>query len=103
MKTKRDSGKRRLWPALLVSAAAAFGGIGCSTQSKTIEQTRVVPVATAAPSDLAQDIVLTAEFMPFQDVDLMAKVAGYIRAIRVDIGDHVREGELLATLEVPEM
>jgi RND family efflux transporter MFP subunit len=104
MKIKRDSGKRRQRrPAVLVSVVAVFGGIGCSTQSKTIEQTRVVPVSTAAPSDLAQDIVLTAEFTPFQDVDLMAKVAGYVRAIRVDIGDHVREGELLATLEVPEM
>jgi RND family efflux transporter MFP subunit len=77
--------------------------VGCSTQSKPIEPPRVVPVATATQSDLAQDIVLTAEFIPYQDVDLMAKVAGYVRTIRVDIGDHVREGELLATLEVPEM
>jgi RND family efflux transporter MFP subunit len=86
--------------------AVALGEIclgGCTTQSKTIEQQRVVPVVAATPSDLAQDIVLTAEFTPFQDVDLMAKVAGYVRVIRVDIGDHVREGQLLATLEVPEM
>jgi multidrug efflux pump subunit AcrA (membrane-fusion protein) len=40
---------------------------------------------------------------PYQDVDVMAKVAGYVRAIRVDMGDHVREGELLATLEDPEL
>ncbi len=33
----------------------------------------------------------------------MAKVAGYVKNIRVDIGDHVREGDLLATLEVPEL
>jgi RND family efflux transporter MFP subunit len=48
-------------------------------------------------------VVLTAEFKPYQEVDVMAKVAGYVKQIRVDIGDRVRQGELLATLEVPEM
>ncbi len=33
----------------------------------------------------------------------MAKVSGYIREIKVDIGDRVHEGQLLATLEIPEM
>ena len=33
----------------------------------------------------------------------MAKVSGYIRQIKVDIGDRVKEGQLLATLEIPEM
>lgn len=33
----------------------------------------------------------------------MAKVAGYIKDIRVDVGDRVKEGDLLAVLEVPEM
>jgi RND family efflux transporter MFP subunit len=46
---------------------------------------------------------LTAEFQPFQQIDVMAKVAGYIRSIKVDIGDRVHEGQILATLEIPEM
>jgi RND family efflux transporter MFP subunit len=33
----------------------------------------------------------------------MAKVSGYIKKINVDIGDRVQEGQLLATLEIPEM
>jgi RND family efflux transporter MFP subunit len=33
----------------------------------------------------------------------MAKVAGYVRTIKVDLGDRVREGQLLAELEIPEM
>ncbi len=33
----------------------------------------------------------------------MSKVAGYIRAINVDVGDRVHPGEVLATLEIPEM
>jgi multidrug resistance efflux pump len=47
--------------------------------------------------------ILTAEFKPFQEVDVMAKVSGYVKEIRVDVGDRVKEGDLLATLEVPEM
>ena len=63
----------------------------------------IVSVVKTARADLASDLVLTAEFEPFQQVDVMAKVAGYIRSIKVDIGDRVREGQLLATLEIPEM
>jgi len=63
----------------------------------------IVSVVKTARTDLASDLVLTAEFEPFQQVDVMAKVAGYIRSIKVDIGDRVHEGQLLATLEIPEM
>ena len=63
----------------------------------------VVPVAKVARENLSNDIVLSAEFIPYQEIDVMSKVAGYIKTIRVDIGDRVREGDALATLEVPEM
>lgn len=63
----------------------------------------VVPVARVGRADLVSELALTAEFQPFQQVDVMAKVAGYVRSIKVDIGDRVHEGQLLATLEAPEM
>jgi multidrug efflux pump subunit AcrB len=47
--------------------------------------------------------VLTAEFKPFQSIDVMAKVAGYVKSINVDVGSRVHAGQLLATLEIPEM
>ncbi len=62
-----------------------------------------VAAVRVARVDLSGAITLTGEFIPYQDVDLMAKVAGYIKAINVDIGDRVRPGQVLATLEVPEM
>jgi RND family efflux transporter MFP subunit len=46
---------------------------------------------------------LSGEFRPFQQVDVHAKVAGYIRKINVDVGDHVRAGQVLAILEIPEL
>jgi RND family efflux transporter MFP subunit len=96
------NGGAKLWTLGLI-ASGTISFISCSTQGQATGSAPVVPVARAIRSDMAQELVLTAEFIPYQDVDLMAKVAGYIRTIRVDIGDHVRRGELLATLEVPEM
>lgn len=52
---------------------------------------------------MTHSVALTAEFRPYQEVDVMAKVAGYVQSINVDVGDRVKQGELLATLEVPEM
>jgi len=62
-----------------------------------------VAVAKASPHNLSHDLALTGEFRPYQEIDVMAKVSGYVKKIDVDIGDHVREGQLLATLEIPEM
>src|SRR6202047_3990549 len=48
-------------------------------------------------------LTIAGEFKPFQDVDVHAKVAGYIRSINVDVGDHVKAGQTIAVLEVPEL
>jgi RND family efflux transporter MFP subunit len=62
-----------------------------------------VAVQKASTHTLSRNLTLTAEFEPYQEIDVMAKVAGYVKQINVDIGDRVQRGELLATLEVPEM
>lgn len=62
-----------------------------------------VAVAKAQTEDLSRDLVLTAEFKPFQEIDVMAKVAGYVKVMNVDVGDRVKPGQALATLEIPEM
>jgi RND family efflux transporter MFP subunit len=63
----------------------------------------IVAVARAAPADLSKTVVLTAEFRPFQEIEVHAKVAGYVKEIMVDVGDRVKAGQTLAVLEVPEM
>ena len=62
-----------------------------------------VAVARVDREDLATEDPMTAEFRPYQEVELHAKVSGYLQQISVDIGDHVKSGQLLATLEVPEL
>ncbi|HEY1470384.1 MAG TPA: efflux RND transporter periplasmic adaptor subunit [Candidatus Acidoferrum sp.] len=52
---------------------------------------------------LGTPLALAGGFKPFQEVDIHAKVAGYIKRIYVDVGSHVKEGQTLAVLEVPEL
>lgn len=93
--------------SILITVAAGALLTSCSknVEARTSASPDVptVAVARASNEDLSRDLVLTAEFKPFQEVDLMAKVAGYVKHIDVDVGDRVRQGQLLATLEIPEM
>jgi RND family efflux transporter MFP subunit len=62
-----------------------------------------VAVVKAVRMDLAEDVTLTAEFIPYQNVALHAKVSGYVKWISVDIGDRVKGGQVIAELEIPEL
>jgi len=64
---------------------------------------RAAAVVKAVTGNLAQTLAVAAEFRPFQEIDIHAKVAGYLKSISVDVGDRVRVGERLAVLEVPEL
>ena len=85
----------------------AFSLVSCDPKAEAPkpqdEAALVVPVSKAVRADLSGSIVLSAEFQAFQEIDVMAKVSGYVKAINVDIGDRVHAGQLLATLEIPEM
>jgi RND family efflux transporter MFP subunit len=85
----------------LLAAAALLSG--CKSSAPPPVTIPTVPVATVGKATLANDLTLTAEFLPYQDVDVMAKVAGYVKTISVDIGDHVQQGQVLAVLEAPEI
>lgn len=60
-------------------------------------------VVAVTRGHLDSKLTVAGQFEAYQEVDLHAKVSGYIRSIKVDIGDRVREGEVLANLEIPEL
>ena len=60
-------------------------------------------IALVKREAVTNTLSIAGEFLPYQDVELHAKVAGYIRKINVDIGDRVKTGQVLAVLEVPEL
>lgn len=44
-----------------------------------------------------------AELLPLEQTDLYAKATGFVKEIRVDLGDRVRKNDVLAELSIPEM
>ncbi len=99
------NGKRTFVVSLLAIAAigllVTYGHKAKASQEDP--QIRPAAVAVAQRRPLSDAVTLSGEFRPFQEVDVHAKVAGYIRAIHVDVGDHVHQGQVLAILEVPEL
>jgi len=60
-------------------------------------------IATVKREPISNTFAAAGEFIPYQEVEVHAKVTGFIRKIMVDIGDRVKEGQVLAVLEVPEL
>jgi RND family efflux transporter MFP subunit len=52
---------------------------------------------------VAQRLQTNATLEAFEEADLFAKVSGYLSDVRVDIGDHVKSGQVLAVIDIPEM
>ncbi len=50
-----------------------------------------------------QQITISSELVPFQEIDVYAKESGYVKQLLVDFGSHVHKGQLMAVLEMPEM
>lgn len=89
----------------VVVLVVATLGCGQSGESSSVSADAAPPaaVATARRMPLSTNLSIAGEFSPYQEVELHAKVSGYIRNISVDIGDHVHKGQVLANLEVPEL
>ena len=67
---------------------------------RTLPSVNVVPVRRS-PS--TSDLLLPGNITPITEAYLYARASGYVRKRYVDIGDHVRQGQLLAEIEAPEL
>ena len=94
---------------LIFFSAIAFFLYGCSDNKAADKQT--ADPAAAPHFDLVradrqaveQTIKLPAQLAAYQEVSIFPKVNGYVKTVWVDIGSHVREGQLLMVLEAPEL
>jgi len=95
--------RRTMKSALLASLfVAAFGFIGCgSAKNENVAPT--VAVVKVDRENISDTLEIASEFQPYQEIDVFAKVSGYVRKLYVDFGTHVKQGQLLADLEVPEL
>ena len=94
--------------ALLALVFGAWRWFGHSTEADDADHAVardavIAAVVKVQRGPMDNTLTIAGEFKPFQDVDVHAKVAGYIQKIYVDVGDHVKQGQTLAILEVPEL
>lgn len=88
---------------LAISVAAVSGCQHSASSSDPASQLPVAPVVMPQRAQLSNHLEVAGELLPYQEVELHAKVSGYIRKIYVDIGDRVRQGQVLAELDIPEL
>jgi len=76
--------------------------VGLLFASSVSAQT-TVDVVRVVSKPVERQVKLPGEFQPYMAVPIFAKVSGFVRQMNVDRGSVVKKGELLATLEAPEM
>jgi RND family efflux transporter MFP subunit len=62
-----------------------------------------VPVVKVERKDITSKLHIASEFAPYQEIEVYAKVSGYVQKLNINWGTHVKEGELMAVLEIPEL
>src|SRR5208282_5036893 len=77
----------------------------CSKVRATNEPSGTVTVGVTGVvrKSLARQITLSSELVPFQEIDVYAKESGFVKNLYVDYGSRVQAGQLMATLEIPEL
>ncbi len=99
---------------LLVAVVATIGGLGyfprkereaAAVAAAGLERDTLPRVVSAkvklAPADV--DVALPGTISALSEASIYARAAGYVKKRYVDIGDKVKEGQLLAEIEAPEL
>ena len=73
-----------------------------STRAEAAAAGPFVLTAQASSSPAEREVSVLGESRPYATVTLYAKVSGYLGTITVDKGDHVKAGQVLATINAPE-
>lgn len=71
-----------------------------ATQDSSALPVSVIHPAAVAPED---EISIPGSAQPFQSTSIYARTSGYLKSWKVDIGDHVKKGQILAEIETPEV
>ena len=95
---------------LLLIVFLSFAIAGCNHSPARDESKSATKPVEAAPEKitlrkdtLEARFTIPGELIAFQQVDLYAKVTGFVRELKVDIGSKVKEQQVLMTLDAPEL
>jgi RND family efflux transporter MFP subunit len=96
--------------AVLIVAGVVFWGINARIQTaaavKETTQELAIPnvsVIHPKPGAMNNEVVLPGNIQAFTDSPIYARSSGYLKQWNVDIGGHVKAGQVLATIEAPEV
>src|SRR5580698_5708974 len=84
---------------VLVAGLSSCGG----SRKADADEEVTVGVTKVVKKTLSRQITLSSELVPFQEIDVYAKESGYVQKLNVDYGTHVKTGQTMATLEIPEL
>jgi RND family efflux transporter MFP subunit len=86
----------------LLWLCSCSGGEGKQVEASGSPLVRV-GVTTVVKKSLGRQITVSSELVPFQEIDVYAKESGYVKKLMVDYGSHVKAGQVMAILEIPEL
>src|SRR5271166_3544158 len=96
--------------AVLIAAGVVFFGINARIQTAAAvkETTRELAIPAVAvihpkPGAMKDEVVLPGNVQAFTDSPIYARASGYLKQWNVDIGGHVKAGQVLAIIEAPEL
>jgi RND family efflux transporter MFP subunit len=97
----------RLFPVFLILASLS----SCNSEEQTQHEKTDTAIAEAPVTDvfslkkgrLSSSLQIPGELIAFQQVDIYAKVNSFVKKLYVDVGSEVKEGQLLVTMEAPEL
>ena len=85
-----------------------FACAGCNNNAPekpvaAVSSLDTVPVFILKDTAVTKNIELPAELLPYEQSALFARVQGYVKEMKVDLGDRVHRGQTLALIEAPEL
>jgi len=96
--------------ALLIAGVVVFRGINSRVKAAAVVKQETLDLAVPSVSvihakrgALKDEIVLPGNIMAFTDAPIYARTSGYLKKWYVDIGGHVKTGQLIADIESPEV
>jgi len=94
-----------LWGPMLLIATLISCGKSDIAQSAGAPQNAIPSVAVTKVTrrPMARYLTISSELVPFQEIDVYAKESGFVSKLYVDYGTHVKKGQLMAVLEIPEL
>jgi RND family efflux transporter MFP subunit len=87
---------------LAIGLSSCSGGRSARVEADA-QQVVAVGVTPVVKKTLSRQITLSSELVPFEEIDVYAKESGYVQKLNVDYGTHVKQGQVMATLEIPEL